>query len=184
MSVSWIDRLRVERFVWVLDQQMYDLPRASRIARRREVRDNLLAAARDVGTTEALRRLGSSRRLANEYLTAELGDGPRHSWLAAACFAGLFPLILLGGLGEAASAYQDGITSVDPHVTGTFTWHGIDYLQTAVTFTFTDGHASRTGGAFTVLTYAILIIGTVLIGRLWRLLPFGRGASRRQSFQS
>jgi hypothetical protein len=171
-GINWIDRLRIERFVWALDQQIYDLPRASRIARRREVRDNLLAAARDVGTTEALRRLGSSRRLAHEYLAAELGDGPRHSWIAAAYFAGLFPLILLSGLGQAASAYQDGITAVNPHVTGTFTWHGIDYLQTDVTFTFVDGNASQVGGAWTPLTYAIWILGTVLIGRLWRLLPW------------
>ena len=51
--------MRIERLVWLLDQQLYDLPRSSRIAKRREVRDNLLAAARDIGTADALRRLGS-----------------------------------------------------------------------------------------------------------------------------
>ncbi len=55
--ITWIDRLRIERVVWALDQQLYDLPRASRIAKRREVRENLFAAAHDIGTTEALRRL-------------------------------------------------------------------------------------------------------------------------------
>jgi hypothetical protein len=47
-SVSWIDRMRIERLVWALDQRLYDLPYRSRIAHRREVRQNLLAATRDV----------------------------------------------------------------------------------------------------------------------------------------
>jgi hypothetical protein len=170
-GIGWLDRLRIERFVWTLDQRIYDLPRASRIARRREVRDNLLAAAVQVGTTKALRGLGSSRRLAGEYLDAELGEGPRHSWLAAAYFAGLVPLLMLFGMGVTESAYRDGITAVDPHASGTFTWHGIDYLQTAVTFTFVDGNGTRVGGAWTPLTYAIWLLGTILVGRLWRLLP-------------
>jgi hypothetical protein len=178
--MSWLDRLRIERFVWTLDQQIYDLPRASRIAKRREVRDNLIAAARDIGTTQALRRLGSSRRLANEYLTAEFGK-PRHSWLAAAFVAGLVPLITLGFMSEAAAAYRDGITTVDSHATGTFTWQGIDYLQTSITYTFTDGHATQVGGAWTPLTYAIWLLGTILAGRLWRLLPW---FTRRRAVQS
>jgi hypothetical protein len=70
---TWFDRLRIERFVWTLDQQIYDLPRASRIGKRREVRDNLIAAAQDVGTTKALRRLGGSRSLA---------EGRRLPWFA------------------------------------------------------------------------------------------------------
>jgi hypothetical protein len=171
-SVTWIDRLRIERLVWALDQQLYDLPRSSRIAKRREVRDNLRAAARDVGTTEALRRLGGSRRLAAEYLTAEFGEGPRHSWLAAAYFCGLVPLLINFVFDEAASAYQEAITVADPHAVGTFTWHGINYLQTAVTYTFAEGHGTRVGGAWTPVTYALWIIGTVLVGRLWRLLPW------------
>jgi hypothetical protein len=177
-SLTWIDRLRIERLVWALDQQLYDLPRSSRIAKRREVRVNLLEAARDVGTTEALRRLGPSRRLAEEYLTAEFGVGPRRSWIAAAYFGILVPLVLNFFLDEAAAAYQQAITAVDPHATGTFTWGGIRYLQAAITYTFTDGHASRVGGAWTPITYAGWITGTVLVGRLWRLLP--RTARRRR----
>jgi hypothetical protein len=171
-SVTWIDRLRIERFVWMLDQQIYDLPRSSRIAKRREVRDNLLVAARDVGTTEALRRLGSSSRLAKEYLTAEFGEGPRHSWIAAAYFCMLIPLVINFFFSEAAAAYQQAITATDPHATGTFTWSGISYLQTAVTYTFTEGHSDRAGGAWTPITYVLWLVGTVLVGRLWRLLPW------------
>ena len=177
-SLSVLDRLRIERLVWMLDQQLYDLPRASRIAKRREVRDNLLLAAQDVGTGQALRRLGSSRRLAQEFLTAELGEGPRYSWIAAAYVGGLLPLVANFVFDEIAAAYQDGIAAADPQATGTFTWSGISYLQTAVTYTFTEGHGSRVGGAWTPITYALWIVGTVLAGRLWRLLPWSARRGR------
>jgi hypothetical protein len=176
-TVTWLDRLRIERLVWTLDQRLYDLPRATRITDRREVRANLLAAAADVGTRQALRQLGGSRRLAEEYLTAELGDGPRHSWIAAAYFAALVPLLTNFFLSEANSAYQSGVTAVDPHATGTFVGDGVSYLQSATTYTFVDGHASSTGGAWTVTTYALWLVGTVLAGRLWRL---PRAARRRR----
>ncbi|HSV67952.1 MAG TPA: hypothetical protein VLJ59_18910 [Mycobacteriales bacterium] len=169
-SITWIDRLRIERVVWTLDQRLYDLPRRSRIAKRRELRDNILVAARDVGTSPALRRLGDSRRLADEYLTAELGEGPRHSWVAAILFGGTVPLLINYFLGEAASAYGQAITATDPNATGTFVWGGVHHLQETVTYTFTQGQASITGGAWTPVCWALWILGTVLAGRLWRLL--------------
>src|SRR4051794_3269347 len=100
-SLGPVDRLRIERLVWMLDQQIYDLPRSTRVATRREVRANLLEAAGDVGTTEALRRVGGSRRLAEQYLSAEFGDRPRHTWVGAAYAAALTPLLLNFFLGEA-----------------------------------------------------------------------------------
>jgi hypothetical protein len=178
-TVSPIDRLRIERLVWSLDQQLYDLPRRSRIDTRREVRANLVAAAGDVGVTEALRRIGGSRQLAENYLTAELGEGPRHSWAAAAYFAAGVPLLVLELLAEAASAYQQGITAGNPNVTGTYSWSGISYLQTTVTFTFDHGEGSQVGGALTPLTYVLWILGTIACGRLWRLLPQWRARHRR-----
>jgi hypothetical protein len=174
--ITWIDRLRIERVVWALDQQLYDLPRASRIATRREVRENLLTAAHDIGTTEALRRLGSSSQLASEYLTAEFGSGPRHSWIAAMFFATLVPLVLTALLAEAVNAYRDGIIAANPNATGTYTWHGISYLQSSVTYTFNNGSDSSVGGDWVTqpLPWILLIGGTILVGRLWRLLPSRR----------
>jgi hypothetical protein len=137
--VTWVDRLRIERAAWALDQRLYDLPRRSRIAKRREVRENLLAAAHDIGTSEALSRLGNSRQLAAEYLSAEFGEGPRPSWVAAATFAVTAQLLFTWVLGEAASAFGDGVTAANPHATGTFTWSGIRYLQDTVTYTFVGG---------------------------------------------
>jgi hypothetical protein len=169
--IGWIGLLRIERFVWALDQQLYDLPSDSRIAKRREVRDNLLAAAREVGTTEALRRLGGSRRLALEYLSAELGDRPRPSWFTAVGFGGLFPLIVLAVLDEAADAFRRGILAADPHATGSYSWAGVGWLQREATFTFTDGQATQVGGYPTIFAGAIWVLGIVLAGRLWRMLP-------------
>ena len=56
-DLTFTDRLRIERAVWTLDGRLQDLPRTSRVAKRRELRANLRAAATDVGTAEAVRRL-------------------------------------------------------------------------------------------------------------------------------
>lgn len=164
-----LDRLRIERLVWALDQQIYDLPRRSRITTRREVRANLLEAAADVGTTAALRGVGGSRQLAQQYLRAEFGEGPRHSWIGAAWAVFVTPLLLNFFLGEAQNAFLGGITAADPHATGTYSWSGVSWLQSPVRTAFIDGHASSTGGAWTVSAYALWLIVTVAAGRLWRL---------------
>jgi hypothetical protein len=71
---------------------------------------------------------------------------------------------------DAAQGFGAGVTAADPHATGTYTWDGIPYRQTAVTYTFSDGKGDFTGGAFTPVAWAILLVGTVLAGRLWRAL--------------
>jgi hypothetical protein len=167
--VSWFDRLRIERAVWLLDQRLYELPRRSRIAKRREVRSNLLDAAGEVGTPAALSHLGSSSQLASEYLSAELGDAPRPSWMAAALFLLTGQLLFTALLAEAANAFGQGVASADPHATGTFSWHGIRYLQSRVSYTFVDGKSSSVGGAWTPVAWALWIVATVLVGRLWRV---------------
>ncbi|GAA4587915.1 hypothetical protein BJY16_008380 [Actinoplanes octamycinicus] len=168
MTIGWFDRLRIERLVWMLDQQLYDLPRAQRIATRREVRANLVEASADVGTTEALRRIGGSRGLAEQYLRAEFGDRPRHSWIGAVFAAGLLPLLLNFVLSEAARAFQDGVVAA--HGAGTFTWSGVAGLQTALTVTVTgDGLVSRSGGGWTPLAYVLWALAVIAFGRLWRL---------------
>jgi hypothetical protein len=178
-QVTWIDRLRIERAVWSLDQRLYDLPRRSRVAKRREVRQNLLSAAADLGTRPALARLGSSAELAAEYLDAELGTGPRHSWLAAAVFLLTAQLILTSLLADAARAFADGIHAADPTATGTYTWSGISHLQDTVTYTFTDGTGTWSGGAWTPLAWVLWLAATIAVGRLWRALPVWRRTRAR-----
>jgi hypothetical protein len=174
--ISWIDKVRIERVVWALDQQIYDLPRAARIATRREVRQNLLTAAHDIGTREAIRRLGGSRRLANEYLTAEFGSGPRHSWIAAMYCAGMVPLVLSWLLTEASNGFRDGVIAANPNATGTYTWDGLSFLQSRTTYTFGNGSSSSVGGDWVTqpVPWLIWIGGTILVGRLWRLVPAWR----------
>jgi hypothetical protein len=160
--------------VWSLDQQLYDLPRRSRISTRREVRENLLTAARDIGTSAALRNVGSSTRLAREYLAAQFGDQLRPSWTVAALFLLTGQLVFTALLGEAALAFGDGIRAADPAVSGTFRWHGIRYLQDTVTYTFVDGSGTSVGGAWTPLAWALWIGATIVVGRLWRVVPMWR----------
>jgi hypothetical protein len=133
------------------------------------VRDNLLTASRDIGVAEALQRLGDSRQLAAEYLSAELGDGPRASWVAAAVFLLTTQLLLTAVLAEAADAFGAGIAQAKPHATGVYTWSGIRYLQDSVTYTFVDGHSHSVGGAWTPVAWILWIVATVLVGRLWRI---------------
>jgi hypothetical protein len=173
-----LDRLRIERLVWTLDQRLYDLPRSSRIAKRREVRANLLEAAGDHGAGEALRRVGSSQALAREFLGAEFGDRPHHSWVGAGYFAALVPLFVIGGLSQVSNAYGQGLTAAHPGLSGTFTWSGVSYLQSPITFTVDQGNVTQAGGAWTPVVYILWVIGTVVSGRLWRLLPT---RSRRQT---
>lgn len=175
--LTWMDRLRIERAVWALDQRLYELPRKSRIAKRREVRENLITASNDIGTRDALSRLGDSAQLAAEYLSAELGEGPRPSWIAAGLFLLTGQLVGTSLLTEAALAFGDGVAAANSDATGTFTWSGIRYLQDAVTYTFVDGRGEYVGGAWTPLAWAIWIVATVLVGRLWRVIPRSRGRS-------
>jgi len=173
-TLTWLDRLRIERVVWMLDQRLYDLPRASRIAKRREVRQNLHTAATDIGISAALRNLGDSRRLAAEYRFAEYGDEPRPAWIEMVAFVLIAQLVLTSMLTEAALAFGDGITAANPDATGTFTWRGIGYLQDTVTYTFVDGRGGFVGGAWTPLAYALWFIAAILVGRLWRVVPMVR----------
>jgi hypothetical protein len=168
-ALTRIDRLRIERAVWALDQRLYDLPRKARIARRRELRENLVTAAQDVGAVAALRNLGDSRQLAAEYRAAQFGDGSRPMWYAAAAFLLTGQLLFTSLLSEAASAFADGITTADPNATGIFTWAGISYLQSSVTYTFVDGSWTSVGGAWTPLAWGLWLAATVLVGRLWRV---------------
>lgn len=170
-DLSILDRLRIERVVWSLDQRLYDLPGRTRVQKRRELRGNLQDAARDTSVSTALSDLGDRGTLAAEYLDAELGRGPRHSWMAAGVFLLTSALLLTSVFFDAADAFGDGILAGNPAAAGTFTWPGISHLQSAVTYTVSDGTHTFVGGAFTPLTWALLAIGTIAVGRLWRALP-------------
>lgn len=172
-----LDRLRIERVVWSLDQRLYDIPRRSRIAHRREVRANLLTAAGDIGTTEALRNIGTSRQLAADFRDAEYGSAPQPMWIDAALFFLTAQLILTALLTEAANAFGEGVTATDPGANGSYRWQGIRYLQHAVTYRFVDGQGNYDGGSWTPLAWAIWIAVTVAIAKPWRAPVLRRRAT-------
>ncbi|MCU1672017.1 MAG: hypothetical protein JWN77_130 [Frankiales bacterium] len=122
--LSLLDRLRIEQAVWGLDQRIYDLPRRRRIAIGREVRDNLLTAAADVGARRAVRNVGGSADLAAGYLDAQYGGHRRPSWLAGAAFLFTTMLVLQSVLTDAANAFADGVLLANPSFSGTERWAG------------------------------------------------------------
>ncbi len=180
-SRNTLDRLRIERAVWTMNTRLQDLPRRSRTTRRRELRDNLRAAAEDVGTRQAVRQLGDLRILAADYLAAEYGDlSRRPSWTAAAVtillIEGLMTLLEYAG----RTAFDAGITTTTPHATGTFHWTGVPYLTSDETFTYLNGTHTSVGGAWTPLVYVLMFAGAFVTGRLWRLIS----AWQRQRHQT
>ena len=177
-SLTWFDRLRIERVAWTLDLRLYDIPRAARIAHRRELRQNLLTAARDVGTGAALRNLGNSAQLAAAYLAAEFGDRPRHSWIAAGVWAATSMLVVTAILADAANGFAAGIAAGTPHVTGTFHWGGLSALQDTVTCTAVDGRTTVSGGGLSLVGWAFWLAIAVLVGRLWRAPATWRARAR------
>lgn len=171
-TLPWLDRLRLERAVWAVDSRLQDLPRRSRVARRRELRNNLRSASEEVGAAVAVRQLGDLRQLSAGYLAAEYGDWqPRPSWTRAAAAGFLFYLALAWLLEAASSAFRAGVLTGQPQATGSFSWNGIPYLLDHEAFTFSHGASTSVGGAWRPGAYLALILVSILAGRLWRLLP-------------
>lgn len=80
------DRLRIRLAVWMLGCRLQDLPSRRRRAVLRELQANLTAAGSECGASEALRRLGSRRELAEAYLQVEYGEHEPRPSLPKALF--------------------------------------------------------------------------------------------------
>ncbi|EIV92095.1 hypothetical protein [Frankia sp. QA3] len=170
-SPSALDRLRIERAVWTMNARLQDLPRRSRVTRRRELRDNLHAAAADVGARQAVRQLGDLRILAAGYLAAEYGElSRRPSWAAAAVTILTVEIVMMLVDYAGRTAFDAGITATTPDATGTFRWAGVPYLTSEATFTYRNGTHTSVGGAWTPLVYVLMFAGAFVTGRMWRLI--------------
>ena len=113
-DVNLVDRLRIERLVWSLDQRLYDLPRDPH---RPPARAAHRTSARPPTTWERRRRSrtwATAARWRPSTSTAELGPGPRHSWMAAGVFLFTAELLLTSVLFDAADAFGDGILGRQP----------------------------------------------------------------------
>ncbi len=169
---SLTDRLRIERAVWMVDARIQDLPRRSRIAKRRELRQNLRAAADEIGARRAVSQLGDQRALAAGYLAAEYGERARRpSWSATAAWIVAVEGVMMLVDHVASTAFRAGVAATTPHATGVFHWPGVSHLVSAATYTYTDGRSTSVGGAWTAWVYVLMLGGAVVAGRLWRLLP-------------
>jgi hypothetical protein len=176
LTLTWKDRVRIERAVWILDSYLRNLPRKSRIAKRRELRDNLRAASADVGASEALRRLGNIRTMAAEYLVTEYG-GPGPSWIATTFFLFAAFYFMFWFVNARIGAFKAGAVAANPHLTGTFHLAGVAFVFTNDTFIFTNGRFSEVGGTLLPLVYVCIFAVAVLVGRLWRVIPAVRQRS-------
>jgi hypothetical protein len=173
-TLTWTDRMRIERAVWTLDTYLQNLPRKSRVSKRRELRVNLRAASADVGADEALRRLGNLRTIAAEYVVAEFG-GPAPSLTVAMWCVMLPAFALMFWLSNARiDAFRSGAIAANPHLTGVFHMTGIAYVLTNDTLTFANGKMTEVGGTLLPLVYVCIVALTVLAGRLWRAIPILR----------
>jgi len=170
LTLTLKDRARIERAVWTLDSYLRNLPRKSRIAKRRELRVNLRAASADVGAQEALRRLGNLRTMAAEYVVAEYG-GPGPSWIVTTYFliAAFYFMFWLSN--ARIDAFRSGAIAANPHLTGVFHVTGVAYVLTNDTLTFANGKVTEIGGTLLPLVYVCIFALAVLAGRLWRVVP-------------
>jgi hypothetical protein len=175
---SWIDRLRIERVLWTLDVQLQSLPTRSRRAIRREMRTNLRASAAELGTREAIQRLGNVHRLALEYLDAEYADRPRPRWLMAGFWAVTVEILILWSAILSQWAFVDGIEAGNPHPDGRFSWNGLAVLGVSGDANYTDGQLNSFGLSLDLWALVYLLAALLIGGRLWRLIPLRRQVRR------
>jgi len=176
LTLTWMDRMRIERAVWSLNSYLRNLPRKSRIAKRRELRVNLRAASADVGANEALRRLGNVHAMAVEFLATEYG-GPAPSWIVATYVLFIAYYFMVWIVNARIDAFKVGAIAANPHLTGTFHLTGVAYVLRNDTFIFTNGRVTEIGGTLLPIVNLYIFALVVLVGRLWRAIPAVRQRS-------
>ncbi|SFJ81425.1 hypothetical protein [Cellulomonas sp. KH9] len=159
------ERIRLWWWLLRLETAMQDYPAREARRIRRELRASLRDEAAAVGLDEALRGVGSPRRLAAAYF-AEL-DRERPRWTDGAVLAGLVGLVLpvhlwlawqLGAL-NAIEAMGGGVVETS-------------WLGTPVTLTHTeDTIAMQTsvGWGGLLLSAGLVLVTFALGSRVWRL---------------
>jgi hypothetical protein len=182
-NLTRIERLHIEWTVWAFDYLLINMPHRLRVAKRREMRADLYAAADDVGTAEALRQLGSLRRLAADYLDAQYGEhGSRPSfWRGATWMVLLLPIMFaVEDLGK--WSFLDGVRAI-PHATGVFHYAGLKFLGLELTYTFADGRNVASGWSqnVTAVELAYMLAAFLIGARTWRLLASWRSWRLRRA---
>jgi hypothetical protein len=170
--VTLMDLLFIERVVWTVDTYVQSLPGRSRRAIRRELRTNLRASAAELGRAEAIRRLGSLRRLSREYLDVEYGhDGPRPHLLRGLFWALTIEAVILVALIGGFESFLDGVESAGQPGPGTYSWDSLSLLGLSGEVRYDATGLSEF--SFVVSGFTLLYVSAafVLGSRLWRLVP-------------
>lgn len=182
--MRWSDKLRIERTMWTLDTLLADLPGRARRSARRDVRANLRAAAADVGAVQALRDLGSIRRIALDYLDAEYGEHrPRPRVFKGVFWALLIEMVILSWAVVGHEAFTAGLESAG-QPPGTYSWSAMRALGVATEVSFDDTGFAGFSLSIYLWFLAYVLAAFVIGGRLWRLIPAWRHARRRSRIRS
>lgn len=172
---TWFDRLRIELVVRTVDVLTSALPARSQRRIRDELRANLRAAAAEVGTAEAIRRLGPLRPLAAGYVETEHGPGnPGPRWMSALVWVFVAELVILAMVFAGHAAFMSGIETANEHPAGTYSWRGLDWLGFTVDVGYADGEFRGFTMSITPWLLLYLVAAAALGGRLWRMLPHWR----------
>jgi len=178
-KLTLVDRLRIARVLWTMYWRTQDLPGRVRKDVGRELRANLRAAAAEVGSAEAVRRLGNLHRLAADYLDAEYGDDqPRPHWLTGVVWGSLvWSLILLGFTGSFIS-FMEGIWAADPdgdpNSAGTYVWKPLGALGPVGEFRRYDDGGFEFFLAPSLWMIPMPFVIYLLASRGWRMLGIWR----------
>lgn len=159
------DRLQRNWYVFKVDFLAQDVPGGYRKGRRRELRSDLIAAAADVGMSQAVRDLGPASVLAHQLKLAE-GRKLPHVWTGVITFA----IILYAWAGmTSATAYALTEAAVQLGGDRVVTVHA-SWLGTNVAIT--NGPDLLSGQVVTSgFTLAALIAIPLLAARAWRYRP-------------
>ena len=169
-TLNLVDRLRIERVVWTVGVLVSDLPHRSQRAVRRELRDNLRAAASEAGVSAAVRGLGGLRHLAAGYLEAEYGDSrPRPRWLRGVAWAMVVYLVFVGIMFVGNDAFISGVLAANPRATGTYSWTRLGVWGPGLTVTMSDGQVSSAVLKIAAPILLYFAVAYLLGARVWRL---------------
>ena len=168
---NWLDRLRIERVVWTLDTLLTILPGPRRRAIRGEMRANLRAASAEVGTAEAIRRLGDLRRLAIEYTEAHYGEQrPRPNLRGLLVWSQLAALALVVVVFVGLESFIDGVEAAGA-APGIHEWTTLSpFVWGEVEYDAAGRFRGFEFGTSVVFLLVYVLAAVVLGGRLWRLV--------------
>jgi hypothetical protein len=166
-----VDWLRIERAVWTVDTYIQGLPSRSRVAVRRELRNNLRSSAAEVGAPEALRALGSLRRLALGYLDAEYGEGrPRPEILKGVFWTTAYDFAVVAAMIYGYESFLAGLETggAEP---GTYVWEPGRFFGYTAEVTFDENGLSGFSWSLSALFIVYSLVVFLVGARMWRLVP-------------